>query len=70
MSWQERSLLFGLFSWCMRTQSMLSAMERASHGGKTTKTLNTSNLVTNLKKKADLYSDYLKRSGMMKKRSS
>ena len=36
-------------------------LERVSRGGKTTRTFNTSNLVTHLKKHADLYTDYLKK---------
>ena len=38
-------------------------LERVSHGGKTTM-FNTSNLVTHLKKHADRYTDYLKKSSM------
>ena len=35
--------------------------EKVSHGGKTTKTFNTSNFVTHLEKHTDLYTDILKK---------
>ena len=58
---------------CVCNAKCNDCLERVSRGGKTMKTFNTSNLVTHLKKHADLYTDYLKkrRSGMtLKKRLS
>ena len=60
---RKKSPIWSFFVVCEDTKYVKcnDCLERVSRGGKTTRTFNTSNLVTHLKKHADLCTDYLKK---------
>lgn len=60
---RKRSPIWSFFVECEDTKYARcnDCKENVSRGGKTTKTFNTSNLVTHLKKHPDLYADYITR---------